>query len=196
MIAKLGKVFIRLGCALVIAALVLGGYTLYNGMRAGQHSDALAAALIDELEAKGTPLPDYMLDPDMEMPVIMIDGDACIGILEIPKLQKKLPILSEWEYDMLKVAPCRYAGSAYRGDMIIAAHNYEAHFARIGELDPGDQVIFTDGVGNVFTYRVVEEEILEPTAVKEMHSGDWDLTLFTCDASITHRIVVRCEKMM
>ena len=40
-----------------------------------------------------------------------------------------------------------------------------------------------------------EIERLRPTAVKEMTSGDWDLTLFTCTVGGQSRVTVRCEKL-
>ena len=47
--------------------------------------------------------------------------------------------------------------------------------------------------GNVFRYEVVELETLMPTAIEEMTSGDWDLTLFTCTIGGGSRVTVRCE---
>ena len=35
-------------------------------------------------------------------------------------------------------------------------------------------------------------ETLMPTAVEEMESGDWDLTLFTCTVGGRTRVAVRC----
>ncbi len=79
-------------------------------------------------------IPDYQLDPEMEMPEIALEsagGAACIGTLEIPSLDLTLPVMSEWSYPLLKLAPCRYAGSAYQGNLVIAAHNYKTHFRKI-----------------------------------------------------------------
>ena len=45
--------------------------------------------------------------------------------------------MESWSYPKLKVAPCRYRGSAYLDDLIIAAHNYDRHFGRINTLLPG-----------------------------------------------------------
>ena len=36
---------------------------------------------------------------------------------------------------------------------------------------------------------------LPGTAIQEMEAGDWDLTLFTCDAGGTARVTVRCERV-
>ena len=76
---------------------------------------------------------------------------------------------------------------------MIAGHNYASHFGTIKNLEEEDAVIFTDMDGNRFTYRVVEQEILRPSATEEMETGDWDLTLFTCTVGAQNRVTVRCE---
>lgn len=144
----------------------------------------------DEIE-----IPDYILNPDMDMPVTVIDDVDYIGVLRIPVLEMELPIISQWSYPLLKIAPCRYQGSAYKGNMIIAGHSYPAHFGALEELLAGDTVTFTDVDGNVFWYQVVEMEILASNAGEELESGDWDLTLFTCTVSGQSRVTIRCESM-
>lgn len=146
--------------------------------------------------AENTPyIPDYVKNPDMEMPVENIDGLDYIGIVEAPSIELSLPVVSQWSYAALKSAPCRYSGSAYKDDMVVLAHNYSTHFGRVKDLLPGDTVYFTDMDGNVFTYTVVELETLSPTAIEEMVTGDWDLTLFTCTKGAKLRIAARCERV-
>ena len=55
-------------------------------------------------------------------------------------------------------------------------------------------MIFTDTDGNIFNYTVSELEQLNPTDVREMISGDWDLTLFTCTLGGQYRVTVRCVR--
>ncbi len=49
-----------------------------------------------------------------------------------------------------------------------------------------------DMQGNRFAYEVQVVETLEATAVEDMVSEEWDLTLFTCDLSGESRVTVRC----
>ena len=41
------------------------------------------------------------------MPTVTIDGYDYIGYVEAPVLGLKLPVMAEWDYDRLKIAPCR-----------------------------------------------------------------------------------------
>lgn len=197
---------ILLGLLLIAAALFLTAYNLYDEQRAGQSAMQAIDQLGDLLPPKETvteptgeqevfydqtALPDYLLCPDMEMPVETINGIDYIGVLQIPSLEIELPIASEWNYPNLKTAPCRYSGSAYLNNMIICAHNYASHFGKLKNLSEGDAATFTDIAGNVFTYEMVERETLNPTDIAEMESGDWDLTLFTCTVGGKTRVTIR-----
>lgn len=139
-------------------------------------------------------IPDYLLNPQMDMPQKEIGGKNYIGILQIPDLSLELPVMGEWSYKKLKIAPCRYSGSVYLDTMVIAAHNYASHFGRLKELSLGAEVLFTDIDGNLFSYEVAEVEILPPYATEEMTSGEWDLTLFTCTVGGQSRVTIRCTR--
>ena len=211
---KKGTIFISAGLLLVAAALLLTGYNLWDSRRAGERADAALEQLTpmiaeDPAPAEGRILstgaaadenpteieyPDYVLNPDMDMPVQNIRGYDYVGVLRLPTLDKELPIINDWSYPNLKVSPCRFSGTAYLDNMVICAHNFRRHFGEIKDLAYGDPVTFTDMDGNVFSYEVVEIETLKPTAVEEMTSGDWDLTLFTCTKGGATRVTVRCER--
>lgn len=204
---------IVLGLLLIAGAGVLAAWNLFSDHKAQESSaDALTQlrqtisssapvstpfpgneeTCIPAPAAKEFVVPDYILNPNMDMPTESINGWDYIGILEIPSIDLYLPIISQWSDAALNVAPCRYSGSAYTGDLILSGHNYTAHFWHLSDLSPGDNVYFTDIDGNVFSYIVAERETLRPTAVEQMKSGDWALTLFTCTLGGQSRITIRC----
>ena len=199
------------GLLLITAALLLTGYNLWDEGRAAASAGDILEQIVPVLQADSdasgsepdmsdaTPqdqtVPDYILNPDMDMPTTTIEGHEYIGVLTIPALNLSLPVMSDWSYPKLKIAPCRYQGSAYTDDLIIAGHNYRTHFGGLNTLSTGDQVVFTDVDGNQFVYAVVEIEVLMNTDVERMETGDWDLTLFTCTLGGKNRVTVRCEKV-
>ena len=127
-----------------------------------------------------------------EMVTVKVDDYECIGVLSIPVLNLELPVLTDWSYDKLKKAPCHYYGSYNEKDFVIAAHNYNAHFGRLSELQAGDKVIFTDAKGTARYYDVVIMETLPPKATKEMITSGFDLSLYTCTSGGASRVTVRC----
>ena len=124
-----------------------------------------------------------------------IGGYGYIGYLSIPALKLDLPIMGEWDYHRLRIAPCRYVGSVQGNDLVIMAHNYNSHFGRLSKLSEGDRVTFTDMDGILTTYEVIALDILNPYAVEEVTSGDFDLTLFTCTYGGESRVTVYCDKV-
>jgi len=216
---KRGLFCITTGLLLIAAALAIVGYNMWEDKQAEKSVDKVMEQLkavvplkdekpsedvktVPELTKETIPseinteeeIPDYILNPNMEMPKKNIDGYDYIGVIKIAASDIELPVISEWSYPALKTAPCRFEGSVYTNDMIIAAHDYKAHFKKIRNLSGGEKVLFTDAAGNEFQYEVVGVETVGGTDVEGLTSGEWDMTLFTCTIDGASRVVVRCER--
>ena len=213
-----GNFILTLGMLLLLSAAILTSLNFIEDGQAGEAAgNALEQLLLAERDARdaarrassetssdepaaesgGITLdPVYLNDntstPEGEMPVIEIDGYGYIGVLQIPSLDLTLPVISDWSYPALQIAPCRYEGSAYDGGLVIAGHNFDSHFGNLSRLEPGDEIRFVDLSGHTFTYAVAETEVLDATAIDQMVNGGWDLTLFTCTLSGETRFTVRC----
>lgn len=214
---KLGSFFNVLGILCLAAALLLTASNLRDDRNAQRSADAALESLVGEKQEPTGPnllefesvaetaceteapteevIPDHILNPNMDMPVQMVDGYDYIGVLDFSDLSLTLPVMSDWDYPRLKISPCRYAGSAYQDDLVIMAHNFASHFGRLSSLSYESIITFTDTDGNVFTYEVAEIEILAPTEVDSVTSSGWDLTLFTCTVGGESRVTVRCERV-
>lgn len=197
-------------CCLLGAA----GFVVYNHYEA-ESAAAFSQTMLEEVQTileekkqekptQGQPVPDDPIGetpPPAELPVerpkematVMVDGNACIGILSVPVLELELPVLTDWSYAKLKKAPCHYFGTCFDQNFVIAAHNYAAHFGRLGTLQPGDLVLFTDVNGTVFAYEVVLLETLPANATEEMITSGFDLSLYTCTPGGANRVTVRCQ---
>ena len=189
-----GKLLMTIGLLLLAAALLLSGYNLWDESRAERSAVAAAEQLRQEpaVTPEEGERPLYELYPEMEMPTVEIDGRLYLGRVTIPAIGLDLPVLSQWSSANGKVAPCRYQGSAYTGDLIIAGHNYRSHFGALKQVGVGEAVLFTDVDGNAFHYTVAAMEVLDGTAVEEMEAGEWDLSLFTCTYGGQTRLTLRC----
>lgn len=193
---KRGTFFVTLGLLLIAAALCLTAYNFWDSSRAAAQADsALEELEFKPVETEDGEKPYYILSPERDMPTETVNGRDYIGKLSLPTLGMELPVQSEWSYENLKASPCRYSGSAYLDNLVLAAHNYVRHFGPIRRLHIGDEVSFMDVEGNLFVYKVAEVETLQPNAVEEMISGEWDLTLFTCTLGGQTRVTVRCERI-
>ena len=179
---KIGRGFILAGSILLMGALALLLYNQAEAARADKHVSALVPQLTQAMgNPRATPEPDgSRIIPVSTMKEVIIDGNSYIGILSIPALDLELPVMSDWSYPQLKIAPCRYHGSVWEDNLVLMAHNYKKHFGRLSELREGDAVVFTDVDGAAAEYVVVGQDVLMPNAIEEMIAGEYDLTLFTC----------------
>ena len=187
---KLGKIFTTLGILCLTSALFLLAWNKYENCKAADSAGAVMSRINEEIDlTHNTP------DPyDAAMTEKEIDGVKYVGCLSIPELELNLPIALECSNKNLKISPCRYFGSSKSDNLVIAAHNYSSHFGSIKSLKTSDEVVFTDMDGLATRYAVTAVEVLNPTAVKDMTSGEYDLTLFTCTYDGENRVTVRCDK--
>lgn len=197
---KAGKLLMTIGLLLIAAAFLLMVYNIWESKKAENMSEEILNQIKDGQDenvssddADEKPL--YEIYPDMEMPVLTIDGVDYIGILTVPSLGLELPVAGNWSYPNLRRSPCRYKGSAYSNDMIIAGHNYSRHFGGLKNLAIGEEISFIDVDGHIFQYQVDDIETISGTAVEDMDAGEWDMTLFTCTYGGKSRVTIRCRKL-
>ena len=136
-----------------------------------------------------TPAPEETAEPA----AAEVDGERYIGVLRIPALGLELPVMEDWSYARLKIAPCRQFGSAQGGDLVIAAHNYKSHFGRLKELKEGDEITFTGLSGAEYAYRVDRVENVQPQDVAAVTESGAALTLYTCTPGGKTRVAVYCS---
>ena len=201
---KAGIIFVTLGVVLILSALLL---FLYNGLedrRAGQQAESLMdeihSAMTEETDPTTKTTEIEITEPTetlpAEMPVVMIDGYEYIGYVSIPDLELELPIMAEWDYSRLKIAPCRHFGSSRTDDLVIAAHNYKTHFGSLSKLRSGAEVIFTDMDGIENRYVLVKDpQTLAPDAVDAVQNSGYDLVLYTCTPGGATRVVAFCDRV-
>ena len=198
---KTGIAIIAVGAVLILSALLLLLYNRYEDAHAGQEAESLLASVeaaisAQEMAAPNKPESTEALSPplDPEMPVVTLGGYEYVGYVEIPTLGLKLPVMAEWDYTRLQIAPCRQFGSSRTDDLVIAAHNYDTHFGKLRELSEGETVLFTDMEGIVSTYCVEKLETLSPDAVDAVLNSGYDLVLYPCTKGGRTRVIVFCDR--
>lgn len=185
---KSGVILISLGAVLILAALLLFLHNRSEDRRAGQEAESLLEDARSAMAADTDPEPQEELAEE-------ITYDYA-GVIAIPDLSLELPVIDQWSYARLKVAPCRQSGAAADGDLVIAAHNYKSHFGYLDRLEPGASVIFTDMEGTVYRYAVEEIRQLAPEDaedVSSVFSSEYPLVLYTCTPGGKARVAVFCR---
>ena len=139
-----------MGLLLLSAALLLTLYNIWDSHRAGEAAQEAASSLKTMLSApvESTQVPtasepelptqtpeateeEVQTEPEetplpyqqREMPTMELNGYDYIGVLEAPSLELTLPVMDRWDYERLKISPCRFSGKVYEDDLVICAHN-------------------------------------------------------------------------
>lgn len=202
-VSVFGRIIIFIGVIVLLGAAGLIGYNMWDNNRAGEASDAIATQLETKIGQTPVTTPDTaQADTDKIMPTIEVDGHDYLGILEVPELGLRLPVMADWSYESLRITPCRYVGSYYTDDLVLLGHNYARHFSKLKRVPIGAEVLFTSVDGTVYHYIVDNRETIRPTDVAKMIENDknsgqaaeWDMTLFTCNTGGQTRCAVRCVR--
>lgn len=128
-----------------------------------------------------------------------LSGQTVVGLIEIEKIDLIYAIVEGTSDANLGVAvghmtETKPIGAV--GNCAIAGHRGGTsgpYFKNLDELSKGDEVKVTDLLGNVYTYKVTESFVVEPTDVwvVEDTPGVKTLTLITCQDSGTKRLIVQ-----
>lgn len=124
-----------------------------------------------------------------------------IGIIEIPKLNIKYPILSNTNDEFLKIAPCRFYGPYpnEEGNLCIAAHNYDDNrfFSNLFEIDVNDEIKIYDcnnRAVSYYVYQKYETPETDTSCTSQNTNGTKEITLVTCNNITKNRLIVKAKK--
>ena len=118
--------------------------------------------------------------------------------LEIPKINLKTNVLSDYTKEGLKICASKYYGPNVNesGNYCIAGHNYQKKnmFHHLINLEIGDSVFVTDNKNGKIEYIIydiyrVKPENIEP--LSQETGGKKEITLITCVNYSKNRLVVK-----
>lgn len=205
---RAGLALLAVGAGLLLAALLLFWHNAREDADAGKAAgEALASvqeAISSRNEERSVPVAaaesrtvEETVSAEFvprELTVVDINGFGYIGYLSIPGCDLELPVIADWSMEKLQTAPCLQYGSPLTDDAVIAGHNYRKHFRALHDIQPGEDVRFTDMTGGVMDYTVVNVKILDPRSVYEVINSEYDLVLYTCTSSGQSRVIVGCSR--
>lgn len=121
-----------------------------------------------------------------------------MGIIEISKINVYYPIFSNYNDELLKIAPCKFYGSepGKIGNLCIAGHNYDntKFFSNISNLNIDDEIIIYNNSNEKFSYFISDIYEVKQNDLSPVYSYDKNsrqLTLITCNNLNNNRIIVK-----
>lgn len=153
------------------------------------------SAVVDEFETK------YNNDEKISED-IMIDDYKVIGIITIPKINLKYPILDRTDNKGMRLSITKFWGSELNevGNVTLAGHNNRdgTMFGKTKNLEKGDIIKITDMKNRTLDYEVFDYYIIDPNDVSCVESIDEstkEVTLITCSNGNKKRLVTKAREI-
>ena len=127
------------------------------------------------------------------------EGYDVLGQIVIEKVGIKNYILDSTETDAMDKAPVKLYGETINqeGNFCIAGHNYDEIFAKLIDLEVGDEFYIEDTEGGIQDYKITEILEVEPSDLNPLMpvSDKIQVTLITCEEEATQRLVIKAERI-
>ena len=131
-----------------------------------------------------------------------IKGYKVIGIINIPKINLKYPILETTDTETLNISITKFWGNKINeiGNVTFAGHNNLSGimFGKIKKLKNGDLIELTDKQGITIKYEVFKTYIIDPNDISCILPEDEktrEVTLITCTTGGKNRFIVKAREI-
>ena len=128
-------------------------------------------------------------------------GYDVIGIIEIPKIKIKYPILSKTTEESMLVSVTKFWGPNVNeiGNITIAGHNNFSGtmFGKTKQLEKNDIIKLTDLKNNTLEYKVFDKYSIDPndvSCVESVEKGTREVTLLTCTKGHKERLIIKARE--
>lgn len=179
---------------IIIAVVILGviGFNYYKSNQNDQELNNVVQQIENEFENKTS---------EEEKIKIEYKGFEVVGIIEIPKINIKYPIINKTNDTTMKYSITKFSGCEINqiGNFVVAGHNNlnGTMFGKVKKLEIGDEIILTDLYNNSITYEIFDKYSVEPNDVSILESVQKDakeVTLITCTNGHLNRLITKARE--
>ena len=131
-----------------------------------------------------------------------IEGYNIEGIIEIPSIGIKYPIINETNDKAMKISVTKFWGGNINeeGNYTIAGHNNldGTMFGKVKKLKKGDIIKLTDLYGKTLEYKIFDTYIIDPNDVsctQIVEEGTKEVTLITCTNGRKNRLITKAREI-
>lgn len=180
---------------LILAAIIVFGVIIYRYSQYQKNSEEaieVVAQIEKEFEEKsGT---EQKVETEYK-------GYGVVGIIEIPKINIKYPILNKTNDDSMQYSITKFAGGEVNsiGNFVVAGHNYldGSMFGKVKQLEIGDEIKLTDLYNNTVTYEIFDIYSVDPndtSILESVQENTREVTLITCTKGHVERLITKARE--
>ena len=136
------------------------------------------------------------------LPELEFKGYKIEGIIEIPKINIKYPIIDHTNEETMKVSITKFWGPQANeiGNYTVAGHNNKdgTMFGKTKYLQIGDKIKLTNLKNETIEYEVFKIYSIDPddvSCVESVENGTREITLITCTNGHKNRLVTKARQI-
>ena len=137
------------------------------------------------------------------LPELEFKGYKVEGIIEIPKINIKYPIIDHTNEETMKVSITKFWGPQANeiGNYTVAGHNNKdgTMFGKTKYLQIGDKIKLTNLKNETIEYEIFKIYSINPddvSCVESVESGTREVTLITCTNGHKNRLVTKARQIL
>ena len=185
---------------LIIAAIVVIGLIVYNYV-VSEKNDSNLAKVVTEIEQQFS---NNTGNTNSVEPVkVQYNGFHVVGLIEIPSINIKYPIINKTNDTTMKYSITKFSGGEINsiGNFTVAGHNNlnGTMFGKVKRLKIGDQIKLTDLYNNTVTYEIFDIYSVDPNDVSCLDSVEEntkEVTLITCTNGHLKRLITKAREVV
>ena len=185
---------------LIIAAIVVIGLIVYNYV-VSEKNDSNLAKVVTEIEQQFSNNTENT--NNVEPVKVQYNGFDVVGLIEIPSINIKYPIINKTNDTTMKYSITKFSGGEINsiGNFTVAGHNNlnGTMFGKVKRLKIGDQIKLTDLYNNTVTYEIFDIYSVDPNDVSCLDSVEEntrEVTLITCTNGHLKRLITKAREVV
>ena len=136
------------------------------------------------------------------LPELEFKGYKIEGIIEVPKINIKYPIIDHTNEETMKVSITKFWGPQANeiGNYTVAGHNNKdgTMFGKTKYLQIGDKIKLTNLKNETIEYEIFKIYSIDPddvSCVESVENGTREITLITCTNGHKNRLVTKARQI-
>ena len=184
---------------LILTAIIILGVIIYRYSQYHKNSEE-AVEVVAQIEEQFAKTADPSTG-EVQKVETEYKGYKVVGIIEIPKINIKYPILNKTNDDSMQYSITKFAGGDVNsiGNFVVAGHNYldGSMFGRVKQLEIGDEIKLTDLYNNTITYEIFDIYSVDPndtSILESVEENTREVTLITCTKGHVERLITKARE--
>lgn len=181
---------------LIISAIIVGILIVIKYGK-NQINEQKLSKIVEEIEIKQ----ENIKVEEKEKIKMEYEGYEIEGIIEIPKINIKYPIINQTNDEAMKVSITKFWGNDVNeiGNYTMAGHNNKdgTMFGKTKYLEIGESIFMTDLYGDKVEYIIFDIYTIDPndvSCVKSVEEGTREITLITCTNGHKNRLITKARE--